>query len=50
MTDEKKPADLPHVFEPLTDDMCKCFRWKDDPIHIGGVKVPEERPSPVLSK
>ncbi|MDP2726273.1 MAG: hypothetical protein Q8P59_01915 [Dehalococcoidia bacterium] len=50
MTDEKKPADLPHVFVPLTESLCKCWRWKDDPIHIGGVKVPRGQPIPVGTK
>ncbi len=41
--------DKPHPFMPLTEDMCKCFRWKSDPIHIGGIKVVDTEPEPALN-
>ncbi len=52
LEEQKKPSpwNLPHPFMPLTDDMCKCFRWKSDPIHIGGLPVEKSHPEPVLSK
>lgn len=46
---EPTPWNKPHPFMPLTDDLCKCYRWKDDPIHIGGLKVENIAPEPVLS-
>jgi len=48
--ESKKPArDLPHVFNQLVGDVCKCFRFRDDPIHNPNFGTPAspESPTPV---
>ncbi len=49
--DKKSARDLPHVFVPVgIGDLCKCWRVKSDPIHVGGQFTNSEEPKPETPK